>query len=457
MKKPLFFSKIGDSIIGYARQAFSKADKKALAIAPIQANISAMRADPVKGSPKPTKVSFLQLRGIARVDSLTRICVNVIKKEVSQSSWHILPKPGVESDPEKIKTINQLFTMLNSNDESLRVLLDRVLEDILVLDAGVIEKVFNAKGELVELNSVDGATIRPRYNEYGDLDPNNAYVQVINGKVVAKFKKEEIIYMMANPQNELMLYGYGMSPIESILMTVQASLNAQVYNAKTFSVDNVPPGILDLGSMSTEEAQQFVALWNATVIGSNQRMKFIWGSDNPKKYVPFQNGSHKDMQYVEYLDWLSRIKLAAYGLSGIDANITQDVNRATAEVQETISTSRGVQSTKQLVEEYFNREILIPQGFGDYEFKFEKASNLKDKRIQAEIDRIYLQEGVVSPDEISKREGYSVVEFDDFMDDAGSSGNSPNPEDMAEVKDIEDIEGVKPVRTNKKYYPPLYE
>ena len=46
------------------------------------------------------------------------------------------------------------------------------------------------------------------------------------------------------------------------------------------------------------------------------------------------------MQYAEYIEWLTRIKLAAYGLTGLDANIIHDVNRATAEQQAQISASR---------------------------------------------------------------------------------------------------------------------
>ena len=47
-----------------------------------------------------------------------------------------------------------------------------------ILDAGVIEKVFNLKGELTDLNSVDGATIRPKYDVHGNL---HGYRNIING------------------------------------------------------------------------------------------------------------------------------------------------------------------------------------------------------------------------------------------------------------------------------------
>jgi hypothetical protein len=64
------------------------------------------------------------------------------------------------------------------------------------------------------------------------------------------------------------------------------------------------------------------------------------------------------MQYSEYIDWLTRIKLAAYGLTGIDANILHDVNRANGQMQVQISNSRGVASYKQLIEEYFTSKIV---------------------------------------------------------------------------------------------------
>lgn len=160
----------------------------------------------------------------------------------------------------------------------MRVLLDRIMEDLLVLDAGVIEKVYSLDGkQIVGLNSVDGSTIRPLYNEFGELGDPIAYYQFIDGKKVAEFRREDLVYIMANPQNDIDLFGYGMSPIESILLEVQAGLEATMYNLKKFGQDNVPPGILDLGEMTQDQAEEFIALWDATVVGNTNAMKFIWG------------------------------------------------------------------------------------------------------------------------------------------------------------------------------------
>ncbi len=473
MKKQSLFQNIYQSAIGNLNSFFAKEDKKAYALPPV----TAMRygnshvSDPIKGLKKPTNVSFDKLRAIARADAIIRICVNVIKKEVSQCEWEIVPRKGKDVNQSNVDKIEDLLLVPNGNGETLRLLLDRVLEDLLVLDAGCIEKVYNAKGELVELNSVDAATIRPVYNLYGEIDQEKAYVQVIDNKVVAQFKNNELIYMIANPQNDIKLFGYGMSPIESILLQVHASLNADLFNAQSFSKDNVPPGMIDLGDMGDEEAQQFVAMWNATVIDNTQKLKFIWGRDTAKRYTSFSQ-NNKDMQYMEYIDWLSRIKLATYGLSGMDANITQDVNRATAQVQEGISKSRGVKSIKRLFEEYVNREVIMAMGFRNEKFQFKEAISLDDKKKQAEIDKIYVDAGIQLPGEVAEREGFEIIELEELeepeMSDAPNDGEDNEEPEMPEDEAMEVEEevarssytptftNVMDVKKKTKQFRPLY-
>jgi len=95
---------------------------------------------------------------------------------------------------------------MNMNGENMRVILDRVIEDLLILDAGVIEIVRSMDGkDIVALNSVDGATIRPVYNEYGELG-EPAYYQFMFDKKVAEFSMDDVVYMMANPQNDVDLF-----------------------------------------------------------------------------------------------------------------------------------------------------------------------------------------------------------------------------------------------------------
>ena len=114
------------------------------------------------GLKKPGRVTFKILRQIASRDAIIRICVQVIKKSVSQCEWDIAVKKNAPGDHKKAyekerMEVFDLFEFMNMNGENLRILLDRTLEDILVLDAGVIEIVRSKDGtKIVALNSVDG-------------------------------------------------------------------------------------------------------------------------------------------------------------------------------------------------------------------------------------------------------------------------------------------------------------
>ena len=124
------------------------------------------------GIPKENSgINFRILRKVAEFDPVVSNCVTIIKKTVSQSPWKISKRDDVDKiDLKEVKAAYNFFHFVNPDGENFRMLLDRTIEDILQFDAGAIELVYNFKGEVVGMNSVDGTTIRMKINEYGDLD-----------------------------------------------------------------------------------------------------------------------------------------------------------------------------------------------------------------------------------------------------------------------------------------------
>ena len=426
-----FFSKALDNLWGYLTNLSQnrKGKTNAVSLNMIRWWFASQTQVAKYGLKKPGRVTFKILRQIASRDAIIRICVQVIKKAVSQCERDIAVKKHApwdhKKDYEKERLeVFELFDNMNLNGENLRVILDRLLEDLLVLDAGVCEVIRSMDWKkIVALNVIDWSTIRPVYNAYWELG-SPAYFQLLNEAKVGEFEKEDIVYMMSNPQNDVDLFWYGMSNIESIMLQVQAALEADMFNIKKFTKDNIPPGILDLWDMTQDQAEEFIATWNATVIGNPHSMKFVWGSSQDKKFIPFQ-GTNKDMQYVEYINWLSKLKLAAYGLSGMDANILQDMNRWTWEVMAEISSSRGVNSTKRLVEEYFTRNIIraMDKDNDKYkwlEFKFQTVTALDWKLKQAQTDDLYVGMGALTVDEIRARDGLPSMEAPKLSDQLNS-------------------------------------
>ena len=368
---------------------------------------------------KPWHMSFWELKQIAKVHAIIRICINVIKKAVSQSKWQIKVKDRFNKDTnstsqyqDEINECYELFENMNENDENMRMLLDRVIEDILIYDAGSIEIIrTNDKKRIIALNSVAGDTIRPIVNEYWNSVGNIAYKQYIDDIEVASFSRDDLVYIMANPENSIEWYGFWVSPIESIKLQVRASLDAEHYNMKTFSTNNVPSWLLDLWDMDDAAAENLMAGWNASTIWNTDAIKFIRWSWEKRQWTPFQK-SNKDMQFSQYIEWQSRIILATYWLTAQDANIDVDLNRSTAEVHASMSNARWVRSMKRLIEEYFTRGIIRKmwdsEGFKRIEFSFIDVDTLADMELRAKTDTLNIASWVYSPKYVQERDWYPI-------------------------------------------------
>ena len=402
--------------------------------------------------------AFARLRRLREALPEIDICISVIKKEVSQTPVRVVPREEGESFDESHKdTLETLFDYVNPQGENFRMIIDKLVDDILTFDAGVLEKLRTIGGEFIGLDVIDGETIFPRINKYGEYDPEKAYIQRINEKPVSCFPREDIVYMMQNPQNNVRRFGFGRSPIEGVILAVHALLNAEYFNLKNFQENNIPAGLLYLGNKTKEEARGYKEFWNDETIGKNPQLKFAYSSSKgegntpPPQYTPFKN-SNRDMQYDKYVDWLARLVLAKFGLSGMDLNIIQDVNRATADVQMQLSRSRGVQDMYSLIEEYFNREIVRGElGFMDVKVEFEKieAGNPLD---QAKIDEIYIKNAVLLPDEVRLREGKNKMSEaenalygdEDFMAGVSTAPKEDDPDMKIENKKMREIPKLYP-------------
>lgn len=130
--------------------SFQKAEKfKTISLGNTRTGIYSPAGIAKNGLTKPGNVSFRVLRQLSKHDAVVRICINVIKKEVSQSEWEIVlsEKAPDKDKPEKyeaqISKVFELFEYMNANGENVRIMLDRILEDLLTLDAAAIEKVWS--------------------------------------------------------------------------------------------------------------------------------------------------------------------------------------------------------------------------------------------------------------------------------------------------------------------------
>ena len=124
--------------------------------------------------------------------------------------------------------LRDLFNRPNPSVESFRSWVEPILEDLLVLDAGVIEKERTLGGGIAALHSVDGGKIKVSTMWDGDPDETR-YWWVPTPQYEVPFRNEDLVYIMANPRT---YYVLGLTPLETLKMTIDAEVAGSTYNAR---------------------------------------------------------------------------------------------------------------------------------------------------------------------------------------------------------------------------------
>jgi phage portal protein BeeE len=260
------------------------------------------------------------------------------------------------------------------------------MEDILVLDAGTIEKERTLGGAIAALHAVDGAKVKVSALWDGNPDETR-YWWCPTPLYEVAFKNEDLVYIMANPRTYSVM---GLSPLETLKQTVDAEILGSQYNTRQVT-NAAPDGMLDLGEGARpEKVEEFKSYWLAEVAGRGA-MAFIGGTKGAK-FVPFR-GSNRDMQYREWLDYLVRKICAVYLISPQDLGLTFDINRSTSETQMEMTEDQGLRPLLALVQDYFTREIVWDDSLGgpdnNLAFRFTRL-NIKESMSKANINKLAL-------------------------------------------------------------------
>lgn len=317
-----------------------------------------------------------------------RAAINFIKTQVSQSEWDIVPADKDRRfDKGLAREIRGLFgSPTGDNGESFRSFVEPVVEDLLVLDAGTVEKERTFGGDIAYLHGADGGRILVSTVWDGDPQTTRYWFQR-SPMVLVPFLNEDLMYIMSNPRTYSPV---GLSALETLKYTIDGELNASAYNTRQVT-NAAPDGILDLGEGARpEQVDAFKSYWLSEVAGRGA-MAFIGGTKGAK-FVPFRQ-SNRDMQFLEWNIYLVRKICAVFGLSPQDLGVTFDINRATGEVQADKTEARGIRPVLSLTQDYFTREVVWDKSFkgskNNLAFRFTRL-NIKESLDKAQINKLAL-------------------------------------------------------------------
>jgi phage portal protein BeeE len=367
--------------------------------------------------------------------------IKIRKRQVSQAEWVIGPVDHTKPWSRPLQDyLTKLFRTPNPATQSFRGFIEPVLEDLLVLDAGCIEKEFLLNGMVGRLHFVDGATIRVSTIWDGEDPEEPRYFWYPDGQERARLTNRELVYLMDSPTTYRVV---GLSPLETLKMAVDSELGASAYNDRQMRAPT-PDGMLDLGENARpDQVEKFKNFWRAEVAGMGA-LAIVGGTKNPK-FLQFR-GNNRDMQFLEWQEYLVRKIAAVYQLAPQDLMLERDVNRSTSEVQQENTEDRGLRPLLGLISDYLTREVVWDLSFGgesnNLAFQF-TALNLKESMTRAQINR-YAAGGISwkTPNEARRDDGRPPI---------GDPNDESNPMNKILVNASRGLVAVEDVPSAREY------
>jgi phage portal protein BeeE len=200
---------------------------------------------------KPNAALF---RNWAEHGDWVRGAIRFLKTQVSQSEWDVVPYDReLPYDERQQDEMRALFARPNQMVESFRSFIEPIVEDILTLDAGCVEKERTVGGKLVYLHAVDGGKVL--VSTLWDGDPAEPrYYWAPSPLYQVPFLNDDMMYIMSNPRTYSVV---GLAPLETLKQTIDAELSASAYNTRQVT-NAAPDGILNLGeSARPDQVESF--------------------------------------------------------------------------------------------------------------------------------------------------------------------------------------------------------
>lgn len=362
-------------------------------------------------------LSDAELWSVYRRTPDVRACIDSIVRRVATFDWTVRPiiDPNSEYylEAAKISARAQRFMSApNKNGETWQDIMTAVMTDLLVYDAGVIELAHDSHGVLQELVPLLGSSIRPVMDEHGRLIE---YQQENDSSVNPTFKPSELVLFQLFPNNASA--GYGNPLIESLINEVITLLRSAEHLMLAYDADEIPPGILVLTGLAGNAAREARADFS-NLKGQDSKIRVLTTPDPTgagAKWVELRR-TPKDLEFETLIDQIRRVVWRVFGVMPVEMGASDEMPRATAQVQIDVSSSHLVTPLLEMIQAKINTRIL-PLVVGDSElaklvtFEFDRGMRptAEDAQLLAQKYQRLVGIGVLTRNEVRKEMGYLPI------------------------------------------------
>lgn len=379
------------------------------------------------GQPYELAASIADVQGLISPDRMREI---VMKTPTAGASMNAVLDylAGVEIDVRNVdasqkvserkkKLIEDYMRAPNTNDTWRRFKI-RIFRDLFTLGWAAVEKEYDASGGVANLWPLDAGRLRTDYDQHGTILGYN--MLDVNGFPISKdgtpwaWAPDDLITFHMNPTTHSM---YSTSRIAQLFTLAVVEDMMVHFISQRFTDSNVPYGLLDLGEITQEELRAAVDMWNNQ---SSKEHKIMLTGSKGSHWYPFAY----NLKDLEAPLLLADIRSRIMGIVGVTMNElgdSQDINKSNGYNLSYTFKKRAIEPTLDEFCTVMTRRFLYDSlGFHDTEYYYAEIDS-RDELLQAEIDKIYLESGIDSPNDVANRKGKpSVAGGDDRMLVVGS-------------------------------------
>lgn len=311
--------------------------------------------------------------------------INTVQTQLTTTDWSIRPRtenPSTAAVNAADDAEAWLEGSFNANNETFDHFMKQWARDLLAVDAGVVELVPDGNGVLREMYARDGTLFtkspdmhgrlpspdsgEAAYWQFGSnltarLDRNSAIQDMLDDRSLRMsftsnqkpqpFFVDQIVWAEENPRTNRV---YGTGRVQQVQKVAEILLNQDATNLEHFTGNEIPEGILSLPESSQQEMQRFREYWKEQIEGQERKLPVV--QDNVD-WIPFRPPLD-DLQFLESQQWYHSVIWSVFGLSKSEVGQTDDVNRASAQVDQITVWRKNTKPLLTLFANEINRNIL---------------------------------------------------------------------------------------------------
>ena len=265
--------------------------------------------------------------------------------------------------------------LVRTNDSSLYGFLPLSAETIYYANKKIDKTLIDGMKNIWKQMSQDGTDL--------DLDKAAAgeyeFIQMINGKVVEGFTKEELIFERINLESDIDLNGYAVGPLERAIASITSHLQIENHQKAFFTHGAASKGVLVIqGDVAPNTLKALQSQWTQQITGplNSWRTPILAGIEGVQ-WVPLVS-SNRDMEYAAYQDHILRTVFSCFAMDPEEAGFgylskgteQRSLGESSNEWKITASRDRGLRPILGRIE-YIINERIIPEISKNYSEKYQ--------------------------------------------------------------------------------------